>query len=114
MLKQTVVVTGASAGLGRAIAVEFARHGACVALLARGREGLAAAEREVNSAGGEGLAIPTDVADAAAVEAAAEAVERRFGPIDVWVNNAMVSVFSPVKSMQPDEYKRATEVTYLG
>lgn len=114
MPKETVVVTGASAGLGRAIAIQFARHGARVALLARGREGLAAAEREVASAGGEALAIPTDVADPAAVEAAAETAERRFGPIDVWVNNAMVSVFSPVKEMEPDEYKRTTEVTYLG
>jgi short-subunit dehydrogenase len=114
MTRETVVVTGASAGLGRAIAIQFARHGARVALLARGREGLAAAEREVNSAGGEALAIATDVADPDVVEAAAEAAERHFGPIDVWVNNAMVSVFAPVKQMQPDEYKRTTEVTYLG
>lgn len=114
MPKETVVVTGASAGLGRAIALQFAKHGARVALLARGREGLAAAEKEVNAAGGEAFAIPTDVADSAAVEAAAEAAEGRFGPIDVWVNNAMVSVFAPAKNMQPDEYKRATEVTYLG
>jgi NAD(P)-dependent dehydrogenase (short-subunit alcohol dehydrogenase family) len=114
MRVETVVVTGASAGLGRAIAVQFGKHGARVALLARGREGLAAAEREVIAAGGEAFAIPTDVADPAAVEAAAEAAEEKFGPIDVWVNNAMVSVFAPVKEMQPDEYKRATEVTYLG
>ena len=114
MRKENVVVTGASAGLGRAIAVQFAKHGARVALLARGQEGLAAAEREVIDAGGEAFAIPTDVADSAAVEAAADAAEEKFGPIDVWVNNAMVSVFSPAKEMQPEEYKRATEVTYLG
>lgn len=114
MIKETVVVTGASAGLGRAIAVQFAKRGAQVALLARGQEGLAAAEREVIAAGGSALAIPTDVANADAVEAAAEAAEQRFGPIDVWVNNAMVSVFSPAREMTPDEYKRTTEVTYLG
>lgn len=114
MHSETVVVTGASAGLGRAIAREFGKRRARVALLARGQQGLAAAEREVRSEGGEALAIPTDVADAAAVEAAAEAAERQLGPIDVWVNNAMVSVFSPVKKMEPDEYRRTTEVTYLG
>ncbi len=114
MQRETVVVTGASAGLGRAIAVQFAKQGANVVLLARGLEGLAAAERDVKAAGGNAFAVPIDIADPAAVEAAAEAAEQRFGPVDVWVNNAMVTVFSPVKDMQADEYKRATEVTYLG
>ncbi len=114
MSVETVVVTGASAGLGRAIAKEFGKHGAQVALLARGKQGLDAAAAEIESTGGKALPIPTDVSDAAAVEAAAEKAEERFGPIDVWVNNAMVSVFSPVKEMKAEEYKRATDVTYLG
>src|ERR1043165_4972257 len=111
---EVVVVTGASAGLGRAIVQRFARDGACIGLLARGRDGLEGARRDVEQLGGRGLALPTDAADADAVEAAAAAVEDTFGPIDVWVNNAMVSVFSPVKEMRPEEYKRVTEVTYLG
>lgn len=111
---EVVVVTGASAGLGRAIAHAFAREGARIGLLARGRAGLEGAKREIEQLGGEALIVPTDVADAAAVEAAAAQVEDKFGPIDIWVNNAMCSVFSPVKQMQPDEYKRVTEVTYLG
>src|SRR5215211_1631500 len=94
-----VVVTGASAGLGRAIARAFAREGAHIALLARGRDGLEAARDEVQALGGKALVIPVDVADADGVEEAAEAAEREFGPIDIWVNNAMVSVFSPVKAM---------------
>lgn len=114
MKQETVVVTGASAGLGRAIAIEFGRHGAQVALLARSEEGLANAKREVEVAGGKAVTIPTDVADAAAVESAAALVEQELGPIDVWVNNAMASVFSPVKEMKPEEYKRVTDVTYLG
>jgi NAD(P)-dependent dehydrogenase (short-subunit alcohol dehydrogenase family) len=112
--QETVVITGASAGLGRATAREFGRHGARIGLLARGRDGLEAAQHEVQELGGSAIAIPTDVADASAVEQAAAVVEDRFGPIDIWVNNAMASVFSPVKEMEPKEFKRVTEVTYLG
>ena len=111
---EVVVVTGASAGVGRAIALEFAKHGAWIGLLARGRTGLEGARREVEAAGARGLVIPTDVSDAAQVEQAATTVERTFGPIDVWVNNAMVSVISPALDMTPEDYQRVTEVTYLG
>jgi len=109
-----VVITGASAGLGRAIACEFGKSGARVALLARGQAGLDGAKREVEAAGGTALAVPTDVSDAEAVESAAAAAEGEFGPIDVWINNAMVSVFSPIKDTKPEEFKRVTDVTYLG
>jgi NAD(P)-dependent dehydrogenase (short-subunit alcohol dehydrogenase family) len=111
---EVIVVTGASAGVGRATAAAFGKRGARVGLLARGREGLEGAKREVESAGGKALTIPTDVSDPEAVEAAAHRVEETFGPIDVWVNDAMVSVFSPAKEMTPEEYKRVTEVNYLG
>lgn len=111
---QVVVVTGASAGIGRATAVAFGKRGARVGLLARGTVGLEGARREVEAAGGQGLAVPADVADPAAVEAAAEAVERAFGPIDVWVNVAFVSVFAPFLEIKADEYRRVTEVAYLG
>jgi NADP-dependent 3-hydroxy acid dehydrogenase YdfG len=111
---EVVVVTGASAGLGRAIARHFGRKSARVGLLARGVDGLQGAKREIEAAGGSALVLPTDVADADAVEAAAARVEEEFGAIDIWVNNAMASVFSPVKEMKPEEYKRVTDVTYLG
>ena len=111
---RVIVVTGASAGVGRATVRAFAKEGAHIGLLARGEEGLAGAKRDVEERGGTALVIPTDVADAAAVEAAAERVEKELGPIDVWVNVAMTSVFSPVKEMKPDEYKRVTDVNYLG
>lgn len=109
-----VVVTGASAGLGRAIAHQFARKGAKIALLARNPEALQAAADECKVLGGYGLPIPTDVSDADAVEAAAERAEKELGPIDVWVNDAMVSVFSPAKEMTAADYKRVTDVLYLG
>jgi NAD(P)-dependent dehydrogenase (short-subunit alcohol dehydrogenase family) len=113
-MSQTVVVTGASAGVGRATAVAFASRGDRVGLLARGSAGLAGALADVERAGGTGLAVETDVADAEAVEAAAAAVEAQIGPIDVWVNNAMATVFAPLNDITPDEFRRSTEVTYLG
>jgi NAD(P)-dependent dehydrogenase (short-subunit alcohol dehydrogenase family) len=113
-MPEVVVVTGASAGVGRAIVRRFAREGAHIALLARGRDGLDGARREVEGAGGRALVIPTDVASWEQVDAAAAQTEAELGPIDVWVNNAMASVFSPIKEMKPDEYRRVTEVTYLG
>lgn len=111
---RVVVVTGASAGVGRATARAFAREGANVALLARGQEGLDGARREVEAMGRIGLVLPTDVSDAAQVEAAATRVEQELGAIDVWVNNAMVSVFAPAWQVTPEEFRRVTEVTYLG
>jgi NAD(P)-dependent dehydrogenase (short-subunit alcohol dehydrogenase family) len=111
---EVVVVTGASAGVGRATVQAFARQGAHIGLLARGHDGLEAARQEVEAVGGKALVLPTDVANDEQVEAAAAAVEAAFGPIDIWVNNAMVSVFSPVKEMTPEEFRRVTEVTYLG
>jgi len=109
-----VVVTGSSAGLGRAIAHGFAKRGARIGLLARNPEALEAAKEECESLGGQALVLPVDVSDADAVDAAASQVEQAFGPIDVWVNDAMVSVFSPVKEMEPADYKRVTDVLYLG
>lgn len=114
MSGRVVVVTGASAGVGRAAAKAFGARGDRVALLARGEEGLSAAADEVRAAGGEALAIPTDVTEPEAVDRAAERVERELGPIDVWVNDAMATVFAPFAEIEPDEYRRATEVTYLG
>jgi NAD(P)-dependent dehydrogenase (short-subunit alcohol dehydrogenase family) len=112
--RRVVVVTGASAGVGRATIRAFAKERARIGLLARDDEGLEAAAEEIEKAGGEALAIPTDVADPRAVEEAADQVERRLGPIDVWVNNAMTSVFAPFWDVAADEFRRVTEVTYLG
>src|SRR5204863_2128269 len=114
MNEEVVVVTGASAGVGRAIARAFGNRRARVGLIARGREGLEGAKREIESMGGQALVLPLDVSDHDAVDNAASAVEEAFGPIDIWINNAMLSVFSPIMEMQPDEYRRVTEVTYLG
>ncbi len=111
---KVVVVTGASAGVGRAVVTEFARQGAHLGLIARGRERLEATKREVEELGGKALALPVDVADAQQVEQAAERVEQELGPIDIWVNDAMTTIFAPFLEITPEEFKRATEVTYLG
>lgn len=111
---QIVVVTGASAGLGRAIVRAFAQEGAHLGLIARGRDGLEGARREVERMGGRALVLPLDVANPDHIEEAAATVEEQLGPIDIWINNAMVSVFSPIKEMTAAEFKRVTEVTYLG
>jgi NAD(P)-dependent dehydrogenase (short-subunit alcohol dehydrogenase family) len=111
---KVVVVTGASAGVGRATVRQFARRGARLGLIARGRERLEATADEVERLGGQALVLPGDVSDSARIEEAAAAVEARYGPIDVWINNAMVSVFSPVYAMEAAEYRRVIEVTYLG
>ncbi|MBS1868746.1 MAG: SDR family oxidoreductase [Actinobacteria bacterium] len=113
-MSKTVVVTGASAGVGRAAARAFGARGDRVALLARSASGLADACREVEAAGGRALALPTDVADAEQVEAAAARAEQELGPIDVWVNDAMATIFAPVKELETADVRRATEVTYLG
>lgn len=112
--REVVVITGASAGVGRSVACAYGARGACVGLIARGPDGLEAARLEVERAGGQALACIADVADAGQVEAAAAAIEERFGAFDVWINNAMESVVSPVKEMTADEFRRVTEVTYLG
>ena len=109
-----VAITGASAGLGRAIAHAYAKEGAKIGLMARNPEALEAAKKECEALGGEAIFIPTDVSDADAVERAASQIEEQLGPIDIWVNDAMVSVFSPVKEMEPADYKRVTDVLYLG
>jgi short-subunit dehydrogenase len=114
MNERIVVITGGSAGIGRASACAFARDGAHLALIARGQERLESARREIEQLGRRCLIIPADVADAAAIESAAERIEIEMGSINVWVNNAMASVFSPVKETSPEEFKRVTEVTYLG
>ncbi|OMC29589.1 short-chain dehydrogenase [Mycobacterium sp. GA-1841] len=111
---RTVVITGASGGIGRAAARAFGSRGDRVALLARGASGLAAAVEEVDKAGGRAIPVITDVADPAQVDAAASEVEEAFGPIDVWVNDAFSSVFAPFATITPEEFRRVTEVTYLG
>ena len=108
------MITGASGGIGRATVRRFAKDGASIALIARGRAGLEAAAREVEDAGGRALVLPLDVSDAEAVEAAASAAEEAFGPIDVWVNDAMVTVYAEFLDIEPDEFRRATDVTYHG
>jgi NAD(P)-dependent dehydrogenase (short-subunit alcohol dehydrogenase family) len=113
-MTQTVVITGASAGIGRATAQLFGRRGANVALLARGAAGLDGAVRDVEAGGGKALAIPTDVADYSAVAAAADETEAAFGPIHTWVNVSFTSVFAPFWEITAEEFKRVTEVTYLG
>ena len=112
--RKVIVITGASAGVGRATARRFAKDGAQIALLGRGRDGLEAAQKEVEEFGGRAIELIVDVADADQVEAAAAQIERELGQIDIWINNAMASVFSPIKEMTPEEYRRVTEVTYLG
>jgi short-subunit dehydrogenase len=109
-----VAITGASAGVGRACARAFAQKGYDVGLIARGKDGLEGAKKEVEALGQKAIYCIVDIADPKAVEDATETIEKKLGPIDVWVNNAMNSVFSPVKEMEPEEYKRVTDVTYLG
>jgi NAD(P)-dependent dehydrogenase (short-subunit alcohol dehydrogenase family) len=111
---KVVAITGASAGVGRATVRSFAERGAAIALLARGEDGLKAARREVEAAGGGAIDLPCDVSDADAVEQAVDAIERELGPIDVWVNNAMVGVFDEFLDVPPEDFRRVTDVTYLG
>ena len=111
---RVVVITGASAGVGRATARAFAARGGRLGLIARNREALEAAASEVEARGGEAVIAVADVADAAAVESAADTIEKAFGRIDVWINNAMTSVLGPIREIPADEFRRVTEVTYLG
>ena len=113
-MSRVVVITGASAGVGRAVAQRFARDGARIGLVARNAARLEAAVREIGASGGSAIACPADVADHAAVEAAAERVEAELGPIDIWINVAMATIFAPFREVTADEFRRATEVTYLG
>jgi NAD(P)-dependent dehydrogenase (short-subunit alcohol dehydrogenase family) len=112
--EKVIVVTGASSGVGRAVARAAGEHGAKVALIARGLDGLEAAAREIEDAGGESLVLPLDLADSKAVDAAADRIVATWGRIDIWVNDAMVSVFAPISEMTPEEYRRVIEVNYLG
>lgn len=111
---EVIMITGASAGLGRAIVQAFAKRKACMGIIARDRDRLETVRKEAEMLGGKALILPLDVANADQVEAAAEEVEKEFGPLDIWINNAMASVFSPAKEMTAGEYQRVTEVTYLG
>ena len=113
-MPEVVVITGASAGVGRATVRAFARRGASIGLIARDTAGLQAAAEEVRTAGGRALAVPTDVADSEAVERAAERIEAELGPIDIWINVAMATIYAPLHQISAAEYRRATEVTYLG
>ncbi len=114
MADRVIVVTGASAGVGRATVRLLAGEGVALGLVARGRDGLEGAAREVRAAGGRALVLPLDVADADAVEEGARRVEEELGPIDAWINNAMVSVYTPIREATAEEFRRVTEVTYLG
>ncbi len=113
-MKRIIVITGGTSGVGRATAQRFAREGAAIAILARGADGLAATVADVEARGGTALAIPTDVAHADQVEAAAERVEQELGPIDVWINDAMTTVVAPFHEVTPEEYQRVTDVCYHG
>jgi NAD(P)-dependent dehydrogenase (short-subunit alcohol dehydrogenase family) len=111
---EVVVITGASTGVGARRCENFAKHGARIGLIARGVDGLKAAQKEVEELGGKALVFPVDIGNADRVEAAAAQIEADLGEIDIWINNAMASVFSPVKEMTPEEFRRVTEVTFLG
>ena len=113
-MTEVVVVTGASAGVGRATIREFARAGASLGLIARGHEGLQGARRDVEQLGSRACVVQADIADHEQVEAATERIEAELGPIDIWINNAMATILAPVSEIGPDEFRRATEVTYLG
>jgi NAD(P)-dependent dehydrogenase (short-subunit alcohol dehydrogenase family) len=113
-MPEVVVVTGASAGVGRAVVRELAAGGASVGLVARGEAGLEGARADVERLGGRALVVPADVADHDQVEAAAARIESELGPIDVWINNAMATILAPLSEIAPEEFRRSTEVTYLG